>query len=95
MKWAIIDRSRLGEPIRENLSPSEPRNTAADPAFSDFNNPLPSQDEPGTTGTETAPYSVTDEVDIPGTPPNQRLIEMAEQSPPPDEWFLGDEEDLF
>jgi len=35
------------------------------------------------------------EVDIPNTPPNERLVEWAAESPPPPEWFEGEEEELF
>jgi len=95
MEWAIITRRRLGDPIRGSASLFQPRNTAADPAFANFNNPLPSQDEPGTLGITIAPCSSMEAIDIPGTPSNERLMELAEQSPPPDKWFLGEEEDLF
>jgi hypothetical protein len=29
------------------------------------------------------------------TPPNSELLKLAEKYPPPQEWFEGEEEDLF
>jgi hypothetical protein len=49
MQWKISGKRTHGEVITISYRGIEPRDTAADPAFSDFNYPLPPQDSPGST----------------------------------------------
>ena len=73
-----------------------PRNTVADPAFGDFNLPLPEQLSPGATGAALAGQPVTQgAVDIENTPTNDRLRKLAADNPPPSQWLEGEEEELF
>ena len=55
LEWKIPRKRDAGEMIFAFCRCIEPRNNAADPAFADFNNPLPPQDSPGTTGLAVVP----------------------------------------
>ncbi len=44
---------------------------------------------------EASPARAAVGTDVLGTPSNERLIQWAAASPPPQHWLDGDEEDLF
>ncbi|MHC4399592.1 MAG: hypothetical protein ACYTG0_07925 [Planctomycetota bacterium] len=95
--WKMRDKTRLGTIVYapEPTLAVEPRNANADPAFGDFNLPLPDQHAPGATGIPTASQTVAQRRANVETPANDRLRELAADNPPPPEWLEGDEEQLF
>ena len=95
LRWEVRKRSRAGAIIC-TPAPIEPRNAHADPAYANFNLPLPEQHSPCATGNALATHSIAQDVmDVENTPSNDRLRELAANNPPPPQWLEGPEEDLF